>query len=124
VAAWIRARAKGKDFLGVPRRVEVTPSPLKVQFLEQYATKGDLRDLDERWERRLTQTFGEIRADIIGMRRDLKELNDAAEARWATAAELANEPTTPGLAALIAELLSRRDSGTLNQSLLLTDMPK
>jgi hypothetical protein len=81
VAAWIRTRARGNGSGGVPRRVEVTPDPLRVEFLEQYATKRDLHELEERWERRITQSIGEIRQDVIGFRRDMKDYNEAAEAR-------------------------------------------
>jgi hypothetical protein len=82
VTAWLKARACGnKGSNSGPRRVEVTPDPLRVEFLEQYATKRDLRELEERWERRITQSIGEIRQDVIGFRRDMKDYNEAAEAR-------------------------------------------
>ena len=81
VAAWIRTRARGNGVGGVPRRVEVTPDPLRVEVREQYATKRELHELEERWERRITQTLGEIRGDIVGLRKDLKDFNDAAETR-------------------------------------------
>jgi len=75
-AAWIKARRQS-----AARAVTVAPDPLRVEIQRVFATKGELRELDERWERRINQTLGEIRGDIIGLRRDLKDFNDAAEAR-------------------------------------------
>lgn len=42
---------------------------------------------------------------------------DALEVRWATLADLAALPTTPGLASYVAELQRRRSAGILDQCL-------
>ncbi len=75
-ATYIRAR-----LAAAKRPVAVEPDPLRVEVLKAYATKEELRELDERFERRLIAGLTAIREDILGLRRDIKENDEKAEAR-------------------------------------------
>lgn len=71
--AWINAKYGGK------RKIE--PNPLRIELQQTYATKEDLKLVEDRLEHRMMETLGAIRADITGMRKDLTDYNAAAEAR-------------------------------------------
>lgn len=80
ITAFIRARLSGGK-KGAPERVQVTPDPLRVEIQKTYATKDELRDLEDRFERKLDKTLESIREDIMGLRQDVKENDVRAEAR-------------------------------------------
>jgi hypothetical protein len=75
-ATYLKAR-----FASAKKLVTVEPDPLRVDVLKTYATKEELRELDERFERRLIAGLTTIREDILSLRRDIKENDEKAEAR-------------------------------------------
>ncbi len=79
-SAYIRARFSGAK---KPETVAVTPDPLRVELQKTYATKGELRDLEDRLDRRLTAGLSTIREDIKDLRKEIKENDERAEARAA-----------------------------------------
>lgn len=82
-ATYIKARFSGAK--KAPEQVTLSPDPLRVELQKTYATKDDLRALDERMERRIGETLGALRLDISGLRGDIKDFNDSAEARTSAA---------------------------------------
>ena len=78
--AFIRARLQGRG-KGTPERVQVTPDPLRVEIQKTYATKEELRDLEERFERKLIDGLSVIREDFRELRQDIKANDEKAEAR-------------------------------------------
>lgn len=82
-ATYIKARFAAAR--KAPEQVALSPDPLRVEIQRTYATKEDLRVLDERIERRIGETLGALRCDISGLRADIKDFNDAAEARTSAA---------------------------------------
>jgi len=78
--AFIRARLQGRG-KGMPERVRVEPDPLRVELQETYATKDELRGLEERFERKFDKTLEAIRLDFTELRKDIKENDEKAEAR-------------------------------------------
>jgi len=78
-ATYIKARFAAAR--RAPEAVVVTPDPLRVELQKTYATKGELRDLEDRIDRRLTAGLSTIREDILGLRREIKENDERAEAR-------------------------------------------
>lgn len=64
-----------------PEQVTVSPDPLRVELQKTYATKEELRDLEDRFERKLDKTLDSIREDIVALRIDIKENDSRAEAR-------------------------------------------
>lgn len=75
-ATFVKARLSGAK-----KAAEPAPDHLRVELRESYATKRELRELEERTDRRLTFALAQIRDDITGLRKDIKDFNDAAEAR-------------------------------------------
>ena len=78
--AYIKARFYGSRRKS-PEQVAVTPDPLRVEIQKTYATKEELRELEERFERKMQHTLDQIREDFTGLRRDIKENDEKAEAR-------------------------------------------
>ena len=64
-----------------PEQVAVTPDPLRVEIQKTYATKEELRDLEDRFERKLDKTLDSIKEDITSLRVDIRENDQRAEAR-------------------------------------------
>lgn len=81
VIAYIKARFRGVRRPAKPEHVAVSPDPLRVEIQKTYATKEELRDLEDRFERKLDKTLDSIREDIVGLRVDIKEIDSRAEAR-------------------------------------------
>ncbi len=77
-AAYIKARFSGSK---KPEPVAITPDPLRVELQKTYATKEELRELEERTDRRIAAATDKIREDIISLRRDISENDAKAEAR-------------------------------------------
>ena len=77
--AFIRAQLSGAKRR--TERVEVSPDPLRVEIQKTYATKDELRDLEERFERKLEKTLDVIRADFTCLRQDIRDNDEKAEAR-------------------------------------------
>ena len=78
-ATYIKARfAAAKK---TPEQIQVTPDPLRVEIQKTYATKGELRDLEDRFERKLEKTLDVIRSDFTCLRQDIRENDEKAEAR-------------------------------------------
>lgn len=77
-ATYIKARFSASR---KPEPVTIAPDPLRVELQKTYATKGELRDLEDRLDRRLTAGLSTIREDILGLRREIKENDTRAEAR-------------------------------------------
>lgn len=78
--AYIRARFPGSR-RKAPEQVTVSPDPLRVELQKTYATKEELRDLEDRFERKLDKTLESIREDITGLRQDIRDNDVRAEAR-------------------------------------------
>ena len=78
--AFIRARLSGSR-KGAPERVTVTPDPLRVEIQKTYATKEELRELEDRFERKLIAGLSAIREDFKELRQDIKANDEKAEAR-------------------------------------------
>lgn len=67
LTAWLKSRRAGRK---APEAVAITPDPLRVDLQKTYATKAELRELEER-----------IREDIRELRDDIKKNDEKAEAR-------------------------------------------
>ena len=80
LVAYIRSRSAGSR-RKAPEQVAVSPDPLRVEIQKTYATKEELRDLEDRFERKLDKTLESIREDIVALRVDIKENDSRAEAR-------------------------------------------
>ena len=78
-ATYIKARFAAAR--KAPEQVQIAPDPLRVEIQNTYATKDELRDAEDRFERRLSASVGVIREDLIGLRKDLRENDEKAEAR-------------------------------------------
>lgn len=77
--AFLRARLSGgKKSAG---QVTVSPDPLRVELQRTYATKDELRDLEDRFERKLIAGLSAIRDDFRELRQDIKDNDEKAEAR-------------------------------------------
>lgn len=78
-AAYVRARFRPPS--ADPAAKDKTPDPLRVELQKTYATKEELREMEERTDRRLAAATDKIRDDIISLRRDISENDAKAEAR-------------------------------------------
>jgi len=78
--AYIKARFQGSRRKN-PEQVAVAPDPLRVEIQKTYATKEELRDLEDRFERKLDKTLDSIKEDITSLRVDIRENDQRAEAR-------------------------------------------
>lgn len=77
--AFIKARFSGRGRgLG---KVTVTPDPLRVEIQKTYATKEELRELEDRFERKLIAGLSAIRDDFRELRQDIRDNDEKAEAR-------------------------------------------
>lgn len=79
-AAYIRSRftSRGRKVSG---SVEVTPDPLRVEIQKTYATKEELREAEDRFDRRLAASVSAVGEDVKDLRREIKENDMRAEAR-------------------------------------------
>lgn len=77
--ALIKARFSGGR--KAAERVTVSPDPLRVEIQKTYATKEELRELEDRFERKLDKTLDAIREDVQSLRRDIQATDEKAEAR-------------------------------------------
>lgn len=79
-ATYIRARFSGQR-KRPPERVTLQPDPLRVEIQKTYATKEELRETEDRLDRRLCMFVAAIREDVKDLRGDIASNDDRAEAR-------------------------------------------
>lgn len=74
IRAWVRNKKGGEE-------VRITPDPLRVEIQKTYATKEELREAEDRMDRRIVAVTAAIREDFKELSRDIKENDVRAEAR-------------------------------------------